>query len=119
MQYDTPIIPAAIEAIQDKKGSGITVIDLQNIAVSSARQFVICEGKSTSQVSAIADNIREEIQRQSGRKPYNYDGYRNSQWIVIDYGDVMVHVFLPEFRELYNLEELWGDGKIENIPDLD
>lgn len=119
MQYDSPIVPAAIEAIQDKKGGKITVIDLSHIPVSSARQFVICEGNSTSQVSAIADNIREQIQLKTGRKPYNYDGYRNSQWIVIDYGDVMVHVFLPEFRELYNLEELWGDGKIDVIPDLD
>lgn len=119
MKYDTPVIEAAVEAIQDKKGGGITVIDLSEIESSSARQFVICQGKSTSQVSAIADAIREQVQEKTGLKPYNYDGYRNSQWIVIDYGDVMIHVFLPDFRTLYNLEELWADGKIEEIPDLD
>ena len=52
-------------------------------------------------------------------KPYNYDGYKNSQWIIIDYGDVMVHIFLPEYREFYNIEELWNDASITNLPDLD
>lgn len=119
MQYDTPVIAPAVEAIQDIKGTGIKIIDLSDIPVSSARYFIICEGRSTSQVSAIADNIREKVQETTGRKPYNYDGYRNSQWIVIDYGEVMIHIFLPEFRTLYNLEELWGDGKLTEIPDLD
>lgn len=119
MQYDTPVVASAIEAIQDKKGKGITIIDLSAIPVSSARYFIICEGKSTSQVAAIADNLREHILKETSRKPYNYEGYKNSQWIVIDYGEVMIHVFLPEFRTLYNIEELWGDGILEMIPDLD
>lgn len=80
---------------------------------------MICEGNSTSQVSAIADNIREEVYRQKGLKPYNYDGYRNSQWIVIDYGTLMVHIFLPDVREYYNIEDLWSDAGITHIPDLD
>lgn len=71
------------------------------------------------QVAAIADNVREFLQKEAGVKPYNYDGYRNSQWIVIDYGDVFVHVFLPETREYYNLEELWSDAPTTEIPDLD
>lgn len=81
--------------------------------------FIICQGNSTSQVSAIADNIREEVQKELGVKPYNYDGYRNSQWIVIDYGTTMVHVFLPDFREYYNIEDLWSDADLTEIPDLD
>ena len=119
MNYDTPVVASTIEAIQDKKGTGISVIDLSAIPVSSAKYFIICEGKSTSQVSAIADSVREHVLEQTGRKPYNYDGYRNSQWIVVDYGEVMVHVFLPDIRTLYNLEELWGDGKLTQIPDID
>jgi ribosome-associated protein len=71
------------------------------------------------QVSAIADSIREYLLEHAGIKPYNYDGYQNSQWIVIDYGHTLVHVFIPEFRSLYNLEELWSDAKITQIPDLD
>ena len=108
-----------IDAIQDKKGRRITEIDLSPIESAPAPGFVICEGNSTSQVSAIADNIREEVYRQKGLKPYNYDGYRNSQWIVIDYGTLMVHIFLPDVREYYNIEDLWSDAGITHIPDLD
>ena len=111
--------PLFIDAIQDKKGRRITEIDLSPIESAPASGFVICEGNSTSQVSAIADNIREEVYRQKGLKPYNYDGYRNSQWIVIDYGTLMVHIFLPDVREYYNIEDLWSDAGITHIPDLD
>lgn len=108
-----------IEAIQDKKGSKITMVNLEKIESAPALKFVICQGRSTSQVSAIADGIREDIRKATGIKPYNYDGYRNSQWIVIDYGNILVHVFLPEYREFYNLEDLWSDAEIREIPDLD
>lgn len=119
MQKTQDISTLIVGAIQDKKGSGITILDFDDIESAPASKFVICQGRSTSQVSAIADGIREEIQKQTGVKPYNYDGYRNSQWIVIDYGNVMIHVFLPEYREFYNLEDLWSDAKITDIPDLD
>lgn len=115
----TDLTHTIIEAIQDKKGTGITLIDLSKIESSSAQEFIICQGKSTSQVAAIADNIRELVQQKLKVKPFNYDGYRNSQWIVLDYGYLYVHIFIPELRELYNLEELWNDGEITNIPDLD
>lgn len=108
-----------VDAIQDKKGTGISIVDMRNIPSAPATEFIICEGRSTSQVTAIADNIREEIQRRSGRKPFNYDGYRNAQWIAIDYGDTMIHVFLPDVRAHYNLEELWYDANITRLPDLD
>lgn len=108
-----------VDAIQNKKGTGISIVDMRNIPSAPATEFIICEGRSTSQVTAIADNIREEVQRRSGRKPFNYDGYRNAQWIAIDYGDTMIHVFLPDVRAHYNLEELWYDAKITRLPDLD
>lgn len=108
-----------IEGIQDRKGKKITLVDMSDIESAATRHFIICEGSSTSQVSAIADNIRESLQQKSGIKPYNYDGYQNSQWIVIDYGDTLVHVFLPDTRRFYNLEELWSDAKLTDIPDLD
>ena len=109
----------AVSAIQDKKGHDITILDLANVDGAPTGQFIICTGNSTTQVSAIADSVREEIQKQTGEKPINYDGYRNSQWIVIDYGDTMVHVFLPETRAFYRLEELWSDAETIRIPDLD
>lgn len=108
-----------IEAITDKKGTKITILDMDGIDSAPANQFVICQGKSTSQVSSIADSVRERIQKNLNSKPYNYDGYKNSQWIIIDYGDIMVHVFLPEYREFYNLEDLWNDAEKSIVPDLD
>ena len=71
------------------------------------------------QVGAIADSVREYLLEHIDVKPYNYDGYQNCQWIVLDYGTIYVHVFLPEYRELYKLEQLWSDAKITDIPDLD
>lgn len=94
-------------------------MNLEKVDGASTSRFIVCQGNSTSQVSSIADNIREFVQKATGSKPVNYDGYRNSQWIVIDYGDVMVHVFLPEYREFYNLEDLWSDAPSESIPDID
>lgn len=108
-----------IEGIHDRKGRGVTIVDLSKIEGAATDGFIICEGSSTMQVASIADNIREHVQKQTGQKPYNYDGYKNSQWIVIDYGSLLVHVFLPETRELYNLEELWSDAPIEHVADLD
>lgn len=108
-----------VEGIQERKGKGITIVDLSEVEGAGVDRFIICEGTSSMHVSSVADSIREYVQEVGGIKPYNYDGYRNSQWIVIDYGSVLVHVFLPETRQLYNLEELWNDGKITEIADLD
>lgn len=110
---------ALIDAIQERKGHKIVKLDMQSLESAPASRFIICQGNSTSQVSAIADNIRETLQKDLGVKPYNYDGYRNSQWIVLDYGDIMVHVFLPDVRTFYNIEDLWSDALLEEIPDLD
>lgn len=108
-----------IDAIQDRKGHSVTLVDLSSVEGASVSSFIICEGNSPTQVAAIADNVREALQRNISVKPYNYDGYRNSQWIVIDYGDTLVHIFLPAERLRYNLEELWSDADITTVPDLD
>ncbi len=106
-----------ISAIQDKKGHDIKVLDLSKVDGAPTQKFVVCTGNSTTQVSAIADNVREEMQKKVGEKPINYDGYRNCQWIVVDYGDVMIHVFLPDSRSFYRLEQLWSDAPTTAIPD--
>lgn len=110
---------AAVAAIQDRKGRGITIIDLSALETANAQNFIICEGRTPTQVSAIADSVREKVQELTGQKPYNYDGYRNSTWIVIDYGSIMVHVFVPEARNFYDIEQLWCDGVITKVDDLD
>lgn len=111
--------PLIIEAISDKKGKKIIEIDLSAIQSASTDKLIICQGNSTSQVAAIADSVRESLQKKEGIKPFNYEGYTNCQWIIIDYGDIMVHVFLPDFRQFYNLEELWNDAPIEYFSDED
>ena len=113
------LIEAIIEGIQERKGKSITHVDMTGIESAATQHFVICSGTSTMQVGAIADSIREYVQEHAGMKPYNYDGYQNSQWIVLDYGTIYVHVFLPDYREMYDLEHLWSDAKLDNIPDLD
>lgn len=108
-----------VDAIQDKKGRGITVLDLSGIESAPAHEFIICQGRTPQQVAAIADCVRDSLLEKVHVKPYNYDGYRNAQWIVIDYGSTLVHVFVPDARLLYNLEELWNDAVLTEIPDLD
>lgn len=113
------LINSIIYGIQEKKGKSITCVDLSHIEGTSTQEFIICTGTSNMHVSAIADSVREHLTETEGLKPYNYDGYKNSQWIVIDYGTVYVHIFLSEWREFYNLEQLWNDAAIKEIPDLD
>lgn len=115
----TSLEQTIIEGIRERKGKNITIITLDSVENASASKFIICEGSSTMQVSSIADSIREYVQEHADVKPFNYDGYRNCQWIVIDYGDTFVHVFLPDERARYNLEELWSDADISELPNID
>lgn len=119
MEIHTPLLDTIIESIQEKKGKKIITVDLTTFESASTQYFVICEGTSSTQVDAIADSVRESVQKKLGIKPFGYDGYQNSQWIVIDYGYLFVHVFLPEQRDFYKLERLWNDAKLTEIPDLD
>ena len=119
MTEQNSILQLITEGIRERKGRNITHIDLSGIESAGISRFVICEGTSTMQVAAIADSVRDYVLEKGSVKPYNYDGYQNSQWIVIDYGDTLVHVFAPEMRSRYNLEELWSDARLTNLPDLD
>lgn len=115
----TDFLPMVTEGILRRKGKNITVIDLSGIESAAASTFVICQGTSNTHVAAIADSIREYLLEEAGIKPYNYSGYENAQWIVIDYGHTLVHVFMAPERERYNLEELWSDAPTTQIPDID
>ena len=113
------LIETIVEGIQEKKEKKITTVDLSDIESAAASYFVICEGQSTTQVAAIADSVREYVQQHTGIKPFGYDGYQNSQWIIIDYGSILAHIFLPEYRNYYKLEQLWNDAKLAEIPDVE
>ena len=119
MTQQNDLIETIVEGIQERKGKSITHVDMTGIEWVATQHFIICTGTSTMQVSAIADSVREYVEEHAGVKPYNYDGYQNSQSIVLHYGTIYVHVFLPEYRDLYKLEQLWSDAKITDIPDLD
>lgn len=116
---DQDLIASIVEGIQERKGHEISIIDLTSLHVNNALYFIIAQGNTPTQVSAIADSVREIAQEKTGLKPINYTGYTNSTWIAIDYGSIMVHIFVPDARKFYDIEQLWADGVITNIPDVD
>lgn len=100
----------ACKAIDDKKGQDIKIIDIHNVSVISD-YFVIASGTNSNQVQAIVDNVEEQLGR-AGFEAKQIEGNRNSSWILMDYGDVIVHVFDEENRLFYDLERIWRDGKV-------
>jgi ribosome-associated protein len=113
------LIQHIVEGIQEKKGRGITVVDMTGIPNTVFGYFVICEAESSTQVHAIAEATRRYLSKTIKAKPYSIDGYENAEWIIADYGEVLLHVFRREAREFYRLEELWEDAVVNRIPDLD
>jgi len=107
-----------IDCIQDIKGKNITKLDLRGISGAPADIFIVCEGDSTVQVSSIANNIYKRMKNENGITPISYEGKNNSKWVLIDFFNIVVHVFYPETREFYNLEALWNDAKFENYEDV-
>lgn len=102
-------------SIFEKKGSNVKLINL--IGVSTiADYFILCSGDSDTQVKAISDNIEKSL-RDEGIKIWHKEGYSNLNWVLLDYVDVVVHIFKPETREFYNLEKLWGDAEISELND--
>jgi ribosome-associated protein len=104
------LLEIIIEAIRSKKGEGITYLDLTHLNTSICRSFVITHGLSSTQAKAIAEAIEDQAKEKSRKKPYHREGYENSQWVLLDYGDIIVHIFQKPYRDFYNLEELWADG---------
>lgn len=104
-----------IEAIREKKGHEIVTIDLTGIENSICDCFIICHGDSVTQVEAIAASIERKMKEEASIRAHHVEGLRNSQWVLIDYFDILVHVFQEEFRSFYRLEELWADGKLAKV----
>ncbi|MEI6140936.1 MAG: ribosome silencing factor [Mariniphaga sp.] len=112
------LIDAIVEGIQRKKGLEIVDIDLQEIINSECDHYIICHGTSNTHVDAIAHSIEETVEELNNEPVWHRDGYNNAQWILLDYANIMVHVFQEPIRRLYDLESLWADGLIYNI-DID
>ncbi len=108
-----------LEGIQRLKGKDITIVDLESIQHTECGHFIICHGTSSTQVTSIANSVESTVKEITKEDVWHRDGYRNAIWILLDYGDVMVHVFQEETRGFYNLEGLWADAKITKIDDED
>lgn len=108
-----------VAACQEKKAKNIVIVDMTELPGTICQYFVICEGNTPTQVSAISDEIVDYLKKKKKERPISIDGLREARWVGIDYGTVIVHVFLPELREFYNIEHLWADAKLETIPDVD
>ncbi|WKK64965.1 ribosome silencing factor [Lutimonas zeaxanthinifaciens] len=109
------LITEVIKGIEDVKGENISIIDLREIENTVCEYFILCDGTSNTQVSAIAASVQKNVSKSLKDKPWHVEGESNAEWILIDYVNVVVHVFQKHVREFYKLEELWGDGKITNI----
>lgn len=108
------VLENIISAMQDKKAKNILSMDLNKIQDSIAHYFVICHATSSTQVDAIYDNVIEQVQKNCGIKPSHREGYENSEWILIDYFDIVVHIFREDIRGFYKLEDLWADAVLRN-----
>lgn len=106
---------AIIYGIQEKKGENIVQLNLQGLDGAVTDYFIICEANSSTQINAIKDSIEEVVKEKLGEKPWHVEGTQNGEWVLIDYVNVVAHVFDPEKREFFNLEGLWADAERKDI----
>ena len=111
------LLGSVIKGIFEKKGQNVLKIDLRKLENRITDYFIICQAPSGTQVGAICDSIEDTVRKETGEKPMHLEGLDNCFWVLIDYGNVIVHVFLEEYRKFYSLESLWADAAIEAIED--
>lgn len=109
------VAEAIIEGLQEIKAKQITLLDLRNISSAVCDYFIICHGDSSTHVNGIAQTAEKYVRKEIKEKPWHKEGKENASWILLDYVDVVVHIFQRETREFYKLEELWADAQIEHI----
>lgn len=109
------LITSIIGGIEDVKGKEINILDLRDIENTVCDYFVICEGTSNTQVNAIVNSIQKKVSKTLQDKPWHVEGEDNAEWVLIDYVNVVVHVFQKHIREFYDIESLWGDAKVTAI----
>ena len=109
------LITLIIAGIEDIKGQNISILDLRSIENSVCDYFVICDGNSNTKVNAIVNSIQKKVSKSAHEKPYQIEGEDNAEWVLMDYINIVVHVFQKHKREYYAIENLWGDAKITEI----
>ncbi len=113
MEGNQTILNTAISALEDKKARNIRAIDIKELT-TVADYFVIASGTSVPHIKSLADNVEEQLS-EKGVKPINIEGYRSARWILLDYNDIVIHIFHEDDREYYGLERLWQDGRDINL----
>ena len=111
------LLKSVVKGIFDKKGLNVLKIDLRRFENSITDYFIICHGTSVTQVDAICDSVEDTVRIDTGEKPIHVEGLENCFWVLLDYGNVVVHIFLEEYRNFYSLETLWADANLEEITD--
>ena len=109
------LISLIVQGIEDIKGQIISLLDLRNIENTVCDYFIICNGNSNTQVNAIVSSVQKNVSKNIREKPYQIEGVENAEWVLMDYVNVVVHVFQKHKREYYDIENLWGDAKITEI----
>lgn len=113
------VLEKIVEGIQERKGKKIVIVDMSQLQDAPCSYFVIAEGDSNVQVNAISQSVKDWVRDEIKVKPYAVDGTENAEWVAMDYGNIIVHIFQPEARAFYDIEHLWEDAKLTEIEDLD
>jgi len=116
MTNTNKLLQAIYDGIYEKLGNNVVNMDFSKLGNTVTDHFVICDAQSDRQVKAIADSVEEFAFKQAGEKVVHVEGTDNSQWVLLDFTDVIVHIFQTEYRPFYNLEALWADAEISHIP---
>jgi ribosome-associated protein len=111
------LLKSVVKGIYEKKGHDVLKIDLRNLENRIADYFVICHGTSVTQVDSICDSVEDTARKMAGEKPLHIEGLDNCFWVLLDYGNVVVHIFLEKYRNFYSLESLWADATIQAMED--
>ena len=109
------LISNIVDGIENVKGLDVNILDIRDIENTVCRYFVVCTGNSNTHVSAIVSAIKKTVSKELKEKPFHTEGNENAEWVLIDYINVVVHVFQKQIREYYNIEELWGDAKTTKV----
>ena len=112
------LLGSVMKGIFEKKGQDVLKIDLRQLENRITDYFVICHGSSTTQVDSLCDSVEVTVRVGTGAKPSHIEGLDNCFWVLLDYGDVVVHIFLEEYRHFYSLESLWADASVEAVKDF-
>ena len=111
------LVDSVVKGIFEKQGQDVLKIDLRKLENRIADYFIICHGTSKTQVDSIGYSVEDTVRKDAGEKPFHKEGLENCFWVLVDYGNVVVHIFQEEYRNFYSLESLWADANIEKLKD--